>query len=364
MKLREVVTAIESVAPLALQEKYDNAGLLCGHPETDIRAVLVCLDVTGAVIDEALEAGANLIISHHPVVFSPLKKFTGSTLSEKILVSAIRHDVALYAAHTNLDNYGNGVNRRISEKLGLKNTRILQPLEGGLRKLVTFVPAAHAEQVRSALFEAGAGKIGGYDQCSYTVEGTGSFRASEDCHPFAGAIGEFHLEAETRIETVFPVAHLSGVMNALLKTHPYEEVAYDIYPLDNPHPLAGAGMIGELPEAREEGDFLQTVKSVFSCHTIRHSTLLNKPIKRVALCGGSGSFLLDRAVAAGADVFLTADVKYHQFFDAAGKIVLADIGHYESEQFTIEIICDLLKKNFPNFAVHFSRINTNSITYL
>jgi dinuclear metal center YbgI/SA1388 family protein len=364
MKLREVVTAIESVAPLALQEKYDNAGLLCGHPDTDIRAVLVCLDVTGEVISEALETGANLIISHHPVVFSPLKKFTGATLPERILVSAIRHDIALYAAHTNLDNYGDGVNRRISEKLGLINCRILQPLEGGLRKLVTFVPTSHAEQVRSALFEAGAGKIGDYNQCSYNVEGTGSFRASENCHPFTGEIGEYHLEAETRIETVFPVAYLPGVVKALLQAHPYEEVAYDIYPIENHSPLAGAGMVGELPEDMEEIPFLHTVKSIFSCHTIRHSALLNKPVKRIALCGGSGSFLLDRAVAAGADIFLTADIKYHQFFEAAGKIVMADIGHYESEQFTIEIICDLLKKKFPNFAVHFSRINTNSITYL
>lgn len=364
MKLHEVVTAIESVAPLALQEKYDNAGLLCGDRDTDLRAVLVCLDVTEDVIGEAMELGANLIISHHPVVFSPLKKFTGSTLPEKILLSAIRNEIALYAAHTNLDNYGNGVNRRICEKLGLQECRILQPLEGGLRKLVTFVPTAQAEQVRSALFDAGAGQIGGYDRCSFTMEGTGSFRASESCHPFTGNIGEFHLEPESRIETVFPAACLSAVVNALLKAHPYEEVAYDINPIDNPYPLAGAGMIGILPGALGEIPFLQTVKSVFSCHTIRHSALRNKPVKRVALCGGSGSFLLDRAVAAGADVFLTADVKYHQFFDAAGKIVLADIGHYESEQFTIDIICELLNKNFPNFAVHFSRINTNSITYL
>jgi dinuclear metal center YbgI/SA1388 family protein len=326
--------------------------------------VLVCLDVTEDIIREALDLGANLIISHHPVVFSPMKKFTGATLPEKILVSAIRNDIALYSAHTNLDNYGNGVNRRISDKLGLLETRILQPLEGSLRKLVTFVPHAYAEQVRTAIFNAGAGQIGAYDQCSYNVEGTGTFRASDGTHPFTGEIGKMHLEPETRIETIFPVIWQSRVLEALHNTHPYEEVAYDIYPVDNPYPAAGAGMIGELPVEMDEAAFLEKVKSTFSIHTIRHSSLLKKPVKRVALCGGSGSFLLDRAMASGADIFLTADVKYHQFFDAAGRIVIADIGHYESEQFTIEIICEILTKNFPNFAVHFSRINTNSITYL
>lgn len=364
MKLQEVVAAVERDAPLALQEKYDNAGLLCGDPGMEIRAVLVCLDVTEAVIAEALERGANLIISHHPVVFSPLKKFTGATLPEKILITALRNHMALYSAHTNLDNWGNGVNRRICDKLGLSNTRILQPLEDGLRKLVTFVPLSHAETVRNALFDAGAGHIGAYDRCSYHTEGTGTFRASEGSHPFTGEVGEFHLEPEIRLETIFPAPLQSRVVKALLNAHPYEEVAYDIYRVESPDPSSGAGMIGELPEAMGERDFLLQVKSVFSVHTLRHSPLLNRQVKRVAVCGGSGAFLLGRAMAAGADVFLTGDMKYHQFFDAAGKLVVADIGHYESEQFTIDIICELLTKNFPNFAIHFSRINTNSISYL
>jgi dinuclear metal center YbgI/SA1388 family protein len=320
--------------------------------------------VTEEIIAEAIQLGANLIISHHPVLFHPLKRLTGSAVDERIIIAAIRNNIALYSAHTNLDNILTGVNHKICGKLNLLHCEILVPREGVLRKLVTFVPAGHEETVRAALFNAGAGQIGQYDQCSFNLSGQGSFRALPGTHPYTGGINEFHLEKETRIETVFPAHLQKKVVGALLSSHPYEEVAYDIYRIENPYEMAGSGMIGELEQPMAENSFFQQVKDIFRCGIIRCSPLLNKAVKKVAVCGGSGAFLSGAAIAAGADVFLTGDVRYHQFFEADGRIVIADIGHYESEQFTIEIFYELLTKNLPNFAVHFSRINTNCITYL
>jgi dinuclear metal center YbgI/SA1388 family protein len=364
MKLAEVVSVIESGAPLALQESYDNAGLAVGDPHMEISSALLCIDVTEKIIEEAIQTGANLVISHHPVMFHPLKRLTGRAVEERIVMAAIRNNIALYSAHTNLDNVLQGVNSKICSKLNLLNPEILVPKEGVLRKLVTFVPSDHEEKVRTALFNAGAGHIGQYDQCSFNVNGQGSFRALPGTNPYAGEIDKFHIEKETRIETVFPAHIQKQVIRALLDAHPYEEVAYDVYRIENKYEMAGSGMVGELAESMTETDFFRKVKEVFHCGIIRCSPFLNKPVRKIALCGGSGAFLAGAAVAANADVFLTGDIKYHQFFEADGRIVLADIGHYESEQFTIEIFYELLTKNLPNFAVHFSRINTNCITYL
>jgi dinuclear metal center YbgI/SA1388 family protein len=364
MKLADIISVIESHAPLALQESYDNAGLAVGDAGMQVRSALLCIDVTEKVIGEAVEIGANLIISHHPVLFHPLKRLTGSSVNERIVISAIQNNIALYSAHTNLDNILQGVNQKICNKLNLVNTEILVPKEGVLRKLVTFVPAEHEEKLRNALFAAGAGHIGQYDKCSFNTSGQGSFRALPGTHPYAGEINNLHLEKETRIETVFPAHLQKQVISALLSTHPYEEVAYDIYRIENTYEMAGSGMLGELDQPTAENDFFQHVKDLFHCGIIRCSPFLNKPIKKVALCGGSGAFLAGAAMSAHADVFLTADVRYHQFFEADGRIIIADIGHYESEQFTIEIFYELLTKKIPNFAVHFSRINTNCITYL
>jgi dinuclear metal center YbgI/SA1388 family protein len=364
MKLAEIISVIESLAPLALQESYDNAGLAAGEPSMEVTSALLCIDVTEKIIEEAIQTGANLIISHHPVLFHPLKKLTGSSVDERIVISAIRNNIALYSAHTNLDNLLTGVNHKICDKLNLLNPEILVPKEGMLRKLVTFVPSSHEETVRTALFDAGAGHIGQYDQCSFNVSGQGSFRALPGAHPYTGEIDKLHLEKETRIETVFPAYLQKRVIHALLSAHPYEEVAYDIYRIENTYGMAGSGMTGELEQPVKEIDFFSHVKEVFHCGIIRCSPFLNKPVKKIALCGGSGAFLAGAAMAAQADVFLTGDVKYHQFFEADGRIVIADIGHYESEQFTIEIFYELLTKKLPNFAVHFSRINTNCITYL
>lgn len=364
MKLAEIIATFETHAPLSFQEDYDNTGLAVGDPGMEVAAVLLCLDVTEEVISEAVRLGANVVISHHPVLFRPLKKLTGQTGAERIVLSALAHKIALYSAHTNLDNVFAGVNQKICLKLGLENARILSPLRNGLKKLVTFVPLAHADAVRTALFESGCGHIGHYDSCSFNVDGQGSFRALEGTQPFTGKTGSLHLEPETRIETIFPGVLQSRIISALLKAHPYEEVAYDIYPVESEYTMAGAGMIGELPEPMEAGAFLRRVKNVFGCQQIKHSRFMPNPLKRVAVCGGSGAFMIPQAIQAAADVFITGEVKYHQFYEAEGRIIVADIGHFESEQFTIEIFYEILTKKLPNFAIHFSSIQTSPIYYL
>jgi dinuclear metal center YbgI/SA1388 family protein len=364
MKLSEVINVFESVVPLAYQESYDNAGLVAGDTGMEVSAALLCLDVTEEVIEEAVQLGANLVISHHPVIFQPLKNIAGNSHTARILLSAIANKVALYSVHTNLDNIYGGVNHKICKKLDLRNLKVLAPLQNGLMKLVTFVPSAKASDVRQALFKAGAGNIGGYDSCSFNIEGKGSFRAPEGSNPYTGEIGKLHFEDETRIETVFPAVLKSRIIDALLKAHPYEEVAYDIFPIMNAYELAGAGMIGELKEPEEVLDFLIRVKETFGCKVLRHSPLTSQTVKKIAVCGGSGAYLIPEAVSAGADVFITGEIRYHQFFDAEKRIVIADTGHYESERFTIEIFYEILIKNLPNFAVHFSTINTSPIYYI
>ncbi len=363
MQLSEIISAFEHFAPLDYQESYDNTGLILGDPDEEINGALLTVDVTDEVIEEAVRLKYNLVISHHPLIFSAIKRLSDQDLTGRVLIKAIRHNIALYAVHTNLDNVIRGVNAKICEKINLKNNTILVPATNRLSKLVTFVPAGHAENIRKAVFGAGAGHIGEYDRCSYNIEGTGTFRGSENTDPWVGEKGKLHHEKEIRIETIFPNTLQSGIISALINAHPYEEVAYDIYPLSNNFNNAGSGMKGEFPEALQEKDFLGLLKERFSSACIRHSRLLGKPVKKVAVCGGSGSFLIHNAIAARVDAFITADMKYHQFFDADGKIVIADIGHYESEQFTKEIFYELLTKKFPNFAVRFSEINTNSINY-
>lgn len=363
MRVRDITSYIESFAPLSYQESYDNAGLQTGHPDQEVRGVLVCIDITDAVIEEALRLDANLIISHHPLIFTGLKKLTGSNYTERLVIEAIRQNLSIYAAHTNLDAAHLGVNHKIGEKLGLKKTDILDPRTDHLRKLVFFVPTDHADQVREEIFKAGAGQIGAYDMCSFSVPGKGTFRGSEETDPFVGKKGSLHTEPELRVETVFPIERETQITRALLRSHPYEEVAYDIYPLANKYEWAGSGAIGELEKPLDEESFLKLLKERFSTPVIRHTDLLDRKVKKIAFCGGSGSFLLPRAIASGADAFVSADFKYHQFFDADHSILVADIGHYESEQFTKEIIYENLKKKFTKFAVHLSEVNTNPVNY-
>jgi dinuclear metal center YbgI/SA1388 family protein len=363
IRLREIITILEELAPLSLQESYDNSGLQVGDPEMELSGILITLDVSEEVLSEAEKLGFNLVLSHHPVIFRGLKSITGKNAAERMVRMAIQKEIAIYSGHTNFDAVSGGVNTYMANRLGLVDQEILEPADGQLRKVVVFVPHQHLEQVRQAMFDAGAGHIGVYDSCSFNLEGTGTFRGSEGSDPYVGEPGKLHQEPETRLETIVPASLLSKVVRAMTSAHPYEEVAYDIYPLDNADPGKGMGILGSLQDAMDEEVFLGKVKDRFHTGVIRHSALRGRPVKKVALCGGSGSFLLRRAVASGADVFLTGDVKYHQFFDAEGKIVLMDIGHFESEQFTRELFYDLLMKKFPKFAVRLSETETNPIKY-
>ncbi len=363
MQIADIVSVIDDFAPPALQESYDNTGLLIGNNGQEIDGVLVSLDVTEAVIDEALRKGAGLIISHHPVIFGGIRKLTGANYTERTVLRAIRENIAVYSAHTNIDSVWGGVNSRIAQKIGLKEQGILSPSEGVLTKLVVFVPNNYAGKVREAIFSAGAGHIGEYDLCSFNIEGEGSFRGSENSDPFTGTVGKIHFEKEVRIETVLPKYLEDKVVGDMMKAHPYEEVAYDLYPLSNKWERAGIGVKGELDKALDPSLFLRNLKDIFGTHTIRHTPFPEKRIKRVAVCGGSGSSLIKDARRCGADIYVSSDFKYHDFFEAGSEMMIADIGHFESEQFTIEIFYELLTKKFPNFAVHFSDLNTNPIQY-
>jgi dinuclear metal center YbgI/SA1388 family protein len=363
IQLREIITALEGVAPLSLQESYDNSGLQVGDSEMEVTGILVTLDVTEEVLSEAEKLGFNLVVSHHPVIFGGLKSITGKNAAERIVRMAIQKEIAIYSGHTNFDAVSGGVNTAMANRLGLVDQEILEPADGQLKKLVVFVPHDHLEQVRQAMFDAGAGHIGAYDRCSFNLEGTGTFRGSEGSDPFVGEPGKLHHEPETRLETIVPVPLVSKVVRALTRAHPYEEVAYDIYPLENIDHRNGMGMVGNLQNPMDEELFLGFVKDRFGAGVIRHTALRSKSVRKVALCGGSGSFLIRRAVASGADVFVTGDVKYHQFFDADGRIVIMDIGHFESEQFTRELFYDLLMKKFPKFAIRLSETETNPIKY-
>jgi dinuclear metal center YbgI/SA1388 family protein len=363
MKIHEAIKILEDIVPLGLQESYDNSGLLVGESEDKVKAVLCTLDITPEVIDEAITLGANLIISHHPIIFEPITSLTGKNANERAILKAIRNNIAIYAAHTNLDNSSKGLNRMICEKLGLINYEILSPMEGYLFKLVTFVPENHALKLREALFRAGAGHIGNYDSCSFNQSGKGTFRAGENSNPFIGEKGKLYTEDETRIETIVPKDRISKVVDELKRSHPYEEVAYDIYPLTNRFAEAGLGMIGEMNDEMQLNDFLELLKGVFGLPVIRYAGNIQKQIKRVSVCGGSGIFLLNMAIHQKADAFLTGDIKYHQFFEAEDKILVCDIGHYESEQFAKEIFYLLLNKKNSTFAVHLSKTVTNPIKY-
>lgn len=363
MKIKDIIAVLEEFAPLAYQEDYDNAGLIIGDKNTDCKGVLISIDVTEDVVEEAINKKANLIVCHHPIIFSGLKKITGRNYIERTVIKAIKNDIAIYAAHTNIDNVHKGVNAKIVEKLGLENPKILLPVRNQLKKLVTFVPTEKVEEVRQAIFKAGAGHIGDYDCCSYNLNGKGSFRASEQANPYVGEIGKIHYEEEVRVETIFPAHLQSKLIKALINAHPYEEVAYDIYPLNNENPKIGAGLIGEFENSIDEKEFLSQLKEVFKVPVIKHTPLLGKKIQKVAVCGGSGSFLLSRAIRQNADIFITGDMKYHQFFDAEMQIVIADVGHFESEQYTKDLFYDILTKKIPNFAFHFSEVNTNPVNY-
>jgi dinuclear metal center YbgI/SA1388 family protein len=362
--LKDICNLLESIAPLSLQENYDNCGLLIGDKNKKIKSVLISLDVTEAVVDEAIKDGCDVIIAHHPLVFSGIKKINPDTEQGRCIIKAVKNDIAIYAGHTNFDNIENGVNAVIASKIGLLHTKILQPKKNTLKKMITFVPKSNADQLRNHLFDAGAGNVGNYSRCSFNSMGEGTFEAGLGATPFVGEVNKIHFEAETRIEVVFPSFLQQKIISALLKNHPYEEVAYDILSLDNANPAIGAGIIGMLAEETDALAFLTVLKATFGAKGMRYTALPDKKIKKIAVCGGSGSFLLGEAIRQGADLFISSDFKYHQFFEAEKLIVIADIGHYESEQYTKQLFYDLITKNFTTFAVRLTKINTNPINYL
>ncbi|MGB4293341.1 MAG: Nif3-like dinuclear metal center hexameric protein [Bacteroidales bacterium] len=363
MKVKEICSYLDSAIPLAYQESYDNSGLQAGDPESEVESALLALDATPEVINEAAEKGCGIVITHHPVLFHPLRSLTGRSLAEKVVIEAVKNNIAIYSSHTNLDVFGSGVSRKMAEKLGLKDIKVMVPLENRLIKLVTFVPVSHAEKVREALFSAGAGVIGNYDLCSFNVEGFGTFRGSEHTNPFAGKKGEYHREQEVRIETILPSHLKNNVIKALLAAHPYEEVAYDIYPLMNEYAGAGSGCTGNLPEPLDENEFLRLVSDIFGADGLKYSKPAKGRILKVAFCGGAGGPFISAAISSGADAYITGEIRYHDFLDFGKSIMLVEIGHYESEISCLEILYELITKKFPKFAVRFSDINTNPINY-
>ena len=364
MKVKDILQVLEAFAPTHYQEPYDNCGLQTGDTEEDVTGVLISLDVTEAVVKEAIATNCNLVVSHHPLMFSGLKRITGRTYVERTLKLAIKNDINIISIHTSLDNRLEGVNAVIARKLGLVNCKVLAPMADTLVKLFTYAPTAEADRVRNALFAAGAGEISQYSECSFNAQGTGTFRPGEGANPTIGtAGGEREWVEETKIEVIFEKHLESRILKALRENHSYQEVAYELIAIRNQNQNIGAGMVGDLNNPVDEVDFLTFVKQVLNTNCIRHTAILGKKIDKVAVCGGAGSFLLKNAIASGAGIFITGDFKYHQFFDADGKIIIADIGHYESEQYTPEIIQAVLTKKYPNFAILLSGINTNPLQY-
>lgn len=363
-KIKDIIPLLEEMAPLAYAEDFDNVGLLVGNLETETTGILVCHDALESVIEEAIAKNCNLIVCFHPILFSGLKKITGKNYVERAVIKAIQNNIAIYAVHTALDNHPEGVNKIFGNALGLTNTKILIPKENHIRKLVTFTVPENVEKVRNALFEAGAGTIGNYENCSFTSKGIGTYMGNENSNPVIGNRFELVKAEEIKIEVTFEKQLESKILKTLFENHIYEEVAYEITALQNKHQNIGMGLIGELEKQMDEKEFLLFVKEKMQCESIRHSEFIGKPIKKVALLGGAGSFAIANAISAGADVFLTADLKYHQFYEAEKQIILADIGHFESERYTKNYIVDFLRKKILNFAIILSEENTNPVKYL
>ncbi|MFY0592451.1 Nif3-like dinuclear metal center hexameric protein [Roseivirga sp.] len=362
-KIKDIIAVLENIAPRGYQESYDNAGLITGTYETKVSGVLITLDCIESIVEEAIERGCNLIVAHHPIVFKGLKQLNGKNYVERTIIKAIKHDIAIYAIHTNLDNVFNGVNAKIAELIGLKNTKILSPKRDTLLKLEVMVPTNSTDTLLTALHAAGAGNIGLYSDCSFRVAGTGSFKPLEGTNPTIGTTNQHELVEEDKIELIFPSVLEGKIISTLKKAHPYEEVAYYVQSLKNVNTEIGSGMIGELPSQLTQQEFLSHLKANMNLNTIRYTENQSNSIRTVAVCGGAGSFLLGNAKAQGADAFVTADFKYHEFFDSEGKIMIADIGHYESEVFTKELIDGFIREKFANIATYLSEVDTNPVKY-
>jgi dinuclear metal center YbgI/SA1388 family protein len=364
MKIKDVTTILERLAPLSYQESYDNSGLIIGDRNDDLKSILITLDCTEEVLDEAIKNKCNLIVAHHPILFKSIKKLNGDNYVQRVIIKAIKNNISIYAIHTNLDNVMDGVNSTIANRLELINCKILQPKYDILKQLIVYCPESYSKKLKESLFSLGAGAIGDYEQCSFSSKGIGTFFPKKDSKPFIGDIGKVHEGSEDCIEMIFPKNIEGAIIECINKNHPYEEVAYQIFNLDIKYKNVGSGLIGELKESIEEKDFLSCLKDKMNTSIIRHTNLRNKKIKKVAVCGGAGSFLLSTAISKNADIFISSDFKYHEFFDADNKLVIADIGHFESEQYTKDLIYDFLRKKITKFAVRLSQVNTNPINYI
>jgi dinuclear metal center YbgI/SA1388 family protein len=363
MTVTAITQILEELAPLHYAEDFDNVGLLVGDPNQIVTGILVTLDTLENVVDEAIAKKSNLIISFHPILFKGIKKLTGKNYVERVLIKAIQHKIAIYSMHTALDNAPMGVNAKICEVLEINNPKILIPKKGTIQKLVTYVPKDHVNKIREALFSVGAGAIGNYKNCSFSTLGTGSFKATEKANPTIGTIGETHYEKEEQLNITFSADKEAVIIETLFKNHPYEEVAYELTTLENTNQKMGMGMIGTLDKPVDEIAFMVMLKKKMKAKVIRHSNLLGKKIEKVAVLGGSGAFAIKAAISQNADVFITADVKYHNFFEAENRMVIMDIGHFETEQFTKNLLVDFLTKKIPNFAIALSESVTNPIKY-
>lgn len=362
-KIKDIISVLENIAPRGYQESYDNAGLITGSNDQEVKGILISLDCIESVLDEAIHKGCNLIIAHHPIVFKGLKQLNGKNYVERTIIKAIKNDIAIYAIHTNLDNVSNGVNAKIAQKIGLQDTRILAPKSNTLHKIEVYIPTSDTSKVLEALHEVGAGSVGLYSHCSFTVTGTGTFRPNSGAQPTIGQVGKQETVEENKVELIFPSVLEGQLIAALKRTHPYEEVAYYVQEIKNTNADVGSGMIGVLPEEKSPEEFLAYLKERMELKVIRYTPVDNKTIKKVAICGGAGSFLLSNAKSESADAFVTADFKYHEFFDAEGKIMIADIGHYESEVFTKELIDGFIREKFANIASYLSEVDTNPVKY-
>ena len=363
MKIKEVIKYLEDIVPLTYQESYDNSGLILGDKDLDVKGVLISLDCTEEVLDEAIKSNSNLIISHHPIIFNAIKKINVTSYTDRIIIKAIKNDIAIYALHTNLDNILQGVNGKIASILGLSSCNVMLPKKDTLKYLVVYCPLAKSEKLKKSLFSVGAGSVGNYDQCSFTSFGKGSFRANKDAKPYIGKTEFLHTEEEERIEVIYPAFKETNIIQELKNNHPYEEVAYQTYMISNFNKSIGSGIIGSIKSSININSFLKLLKDKLSVEYIKHTDIVKHKIKKVAICGGSGSFLIQKAIDLNADVFISSDFKYHDYFLANKKIIIIDIGHYESEQFTKDLIYDMLTKKFTKFAIRLSKINTNPINY-
>ncbi|MCH5319750.1 MAG: Nif3-like dinuclear metal center hexameric protein [Paramuribaculum sp.] len=362
--IRDIISLIEDFAPSALQESYDNCGLQVGDATLECTGALLCVDARPEIVEEAKRKGLNLIICHHPLFFKGLKRIIGNTQVEKTAWAAIKHDIAIYASHTSLDNARGGVSFSMAEALGLNNIRFLSPQDDKILKLSVWIPRAHALDLRDQLFMAGCGQLGNYDNCSFSVEGTGTFRPLEGSCPADGTINALHSGEEVRLELLLPRWIKSKVEETILLNHPYEEPAYEFSSVTIGTKSSGLGAVGELSSPITAVSLIERIKSTFNSPVVRCNRFdIHTPVRKVALCGGSGSSFIENAIREKAQVYITSDTGYHAFVDYADKILIADIGHFESENCAKNIFYGIIKEKFPNFAVEYSKTESNPIIY-